>query len=358
MLFWIVATLLTALACAALFYAAAGRTVNATSDGAAMGAHHRMQLNELEADIAAGRLGGAEAQAARVELAREVLRLKTEAPAPIATGPGRAVVAVAVVATAVIAFVSYGALGSPDLPSEPLEARATEPTLPGGMTIEDALARVEQKLATSPDDAVGWRAAGLLYMQTSRFADAANAYRRVLSLTPPTAELETDLATAILMQTGGVMDGEPRTLLQSAAARDPTHIPSRFYLAVDATQGARYAEAKDRWQALIAMSKGNEAWLPTAQNGLATAEAALSGAPEPSENAAIRNMVEGLDARLTKQGGSIEEWTQLVRSRLVLKETDKAKLAYEAAVKAYPDPAARTELDALATGAGIAGTAG
>jgi cytochrome c-type biogenesis protein CcmH len=48
------------------------------------------------------------------------------------------------------------------------------------------------------------------------------------------------------------------------------------------------------------------------------------------------------------EGGSIEEWTQLVRSRLVLGERDLAQTAYDAAVKAYPDPAMRVALDALA----------
>jgi cytochrome c-type biogenesis protein CcmH len=49
----------------------------------------------------------------------------------------------------------------------------------------------------------------------------------------------------------------------------------------------------------------------------------------------------------------IAEWTQLVRSRLVLGQTELAQSAYEAARAAYPDPAMRTELDVLAADNGL-----
>src|SRR5690606_9689885 len=78
MLFWILVIVVTALACAALYYAARGRTVNATGDAATdlTTDHFRQQLREIGIDTAAGRLGAAEAAAARAELARELLRTK------------------------------------------------------------------------------------------------------------------------------------------------------------------------------------------------------------------------------------------------------------------------------------------
>jgi cytochrome c-type biogenesis protein CcmH len=69
-------------------------------------------------------------------------------------------------------------------------------------------------------------------------------------------------------------------------------------------------------------------------------------------------MVEGLDARLKSEGGTIEEWTRLVQSRLVLGEQGAAQLAYDAAIAAYPDPGVRVELDALARAAQLAGAGG
>ena len=64
-------------------------------------------------------------------------------------------------------------------------------------------------------------------------------------------------------------------------------------------------------------------------------------------------MVDGLAARLYDSGGSIEEWTRLVRSRLVLGETELAQADYDKARAAYPDPAGRQELDVLAADNGL-----
>jgi cytochrome c-type biogenesis protein CcmI len=80
MLFWFIATVITAIACAALFYAAGRRAVNLSDpDLDDANSHFRLVLAGIDTDLAAGKLGEAEAQAARGELAREILRLKAEA---------------------------------------------------------------------------------------------------------------------------------------------------------------------------------------------------------------------------------------------------------------------------------------
>ena len=70
-------------------------------------------------------------------------------------------------------------------------------------------------------------------------------------------------------------------------------------------------------------------------------------------NADIAGMVEGLSTRLMQSGGTIDEWTRLVRSRLVLGQSELAQLAYDAARKAYPNAGDRAELDVLAADNGL-----
>ena len=67
----------------------------------------------------------------------------------------------------------------------------------------------------------------------------------------------------------------------------------------------------------------------------------------------IGDMVGGLATRLAAEGGTIEEWTQLVRAYLVLGDTTKAQAALDDAVAAYPLTADRGPLDSLALGAGL-----
>lgn len=350
-LFWILAIAVTAVACAALYYAAAGRPVNAAGGAMddATGAHFRLQLREIENDIASGRLGEAEGTAARGELAREVIRMKAEshqrhsgrlAEKPVLLG--------AIGATVALAFGTYMFLGSPDLPSLPLSERpAVE------MSLEEAVARIETQLTETPDDLRGWMAIGPAYMQLERFADAERAYRRVIDLGGATADAETNLAEAIMMQQQGSLDGEPLQLLESAAARDPAHVRSRFYLAGEASRAGDYETAVARWNDLIALAEGGEPWLAAAREALTAATAGLNGETALPGEDEIEAMVEGLAERLASAGGSIEEWTRLVRSRLVLGQLEEAQSAYETARAAYPDASVRTELDILAADNGL-----
>lgn len=314
----------------------------------ATASHFRLQLRELEGDVASGRLGEAESLAARGELARELIRLKGE-DGPAASGTlRRPVLLLSIGATAVLAFGAYVFLGHPDLPSAPLSERAGQ-----DMTLEAAIDRVETQLTRNPDDLQGWTVVAPAYMQTGRFADAERAYRRILDLSGETPDRLTDLAEAIMMKDGGSLAGEPANLLAKAAALDPAHVRSRFYLASEATRAGEYQSAIRQWEALIALGKDGDTWLASAEQGLAAARAGLDGtAPGPS-NEAIVGMVEGLSSRLASDGGTIAEWTQLVRSRLVLGQTELAQSAYEAARAAYPDPTMRTELDVLAADNGL-----
>lgn len=356
MTIWILAVVLTAIACATLYYAAAGRMVNAGASSAeATRAHFRAQLREIDTDAAAGRLGEPEALAARGELAREVMRSK-DAAEPPKDGGSRWVVAVPLVLIAALAFGTYAFLGHPDLPSQPLAERAQQTA---GLDLNSAVKAIEARLAQNPSDLRGWQVIAPVYMQLGRYADAVTALRHVNSLMTPTADSETDLGEALMMRNGGSLVGEPIALFEKAAALDPRHIRSRFYIAGEETRTGDNVAAVRDWTALIAMAKGDEPWVVTAKSGLAQAQAALSPMGTSSspvtgpDNTQIAAMVDGLDARLKSQGGTIEEWTQLVRSRMVQGRMGEAQAAYDAARKAYPDKSLRTELDVLAADNGL-----
>jgi len=356
MLFWIVVIIITAIACAALYYAARGRPVNAGGEAIPdlTTAHFRLQLREIEADAAAGRLGSAEALAARGELARELLRNKETESHHAAPASSRAglLMPASILLVAALALGAYGFLGSPQLPSAPLATRTDIP--PAEFDMDEAVARIETQLTKTPDDLRGWTVIAPAYMQLGRFDDAARAFRRIIELGGATADAQTDLGEALMMAAGGSAEGEPTELFKSAAASDPGHVRSRYYLAAEATRAGDYEQAIALWSELLALSKGGEPWEAQAQSGLAAAQAGLQGvAPAMPDTAAIEGMVEGLASRLASEGGTIEEWTRLVRSRLVLGQSEAAQAAYDAARRAYPDAAVRTELDVLAADNGL-----
>jgi cytochrome c-type biogenesis protein CcmH len=348
MIFWSLALVVTAIACAALYYAGARARVNApaTDVDNPDTQHLRRRLREIDADAAAERLQPEEITAARAEVARELLRLKAMPKTGSAKQLPRIAVLAGVAATALMAVGVYAALGRPDLPALPLAGR---PAPAAEVSLEDAVARIEAQLAETPEDMRGWRVIAPAYMQLGRYADAAEALRKVIATDGVTADLETDLGEAVMMADGGQIGVEPLALFESAATRDPAHVRSRYYIASAAMQSGDLEAAKARWSELIALAKGDEPWLASAQAGLAAA----NGDVGQMDDDAIKGMVESLATRLASEGGTIEEWTRLVRSRLVLGQGDEAQKAYQAARAAYPDAAVRQELDVLAADNGL-----
>lgn len=353
MLFWLIAIAVTAIACAALFFAAGPRTVVDASEQSDERSHFQLVLAGIDADLAAGKLGSAEAVAAKGELAREILRLKAEAgrPGKPVANIGRGPVLAGLAGIAVLSLGLYAVLGSPEMPSQPFSARPD--VAAQQVDLATAIGKIETALTANPDDLRGWTAIAPAYMELGRFADAARAYRRIMELGKPTADLQTRLAEALLLDASGAGSAEAMQLLSAAAAAEPTHVMSRLYLAAELTRQARYPEAEAAWNAALALAKGDEPWLAAAQQGLAAAQNNGVSPANGAQDAAIGQMVSGLADRLAASGGTIEEWTQLVRAYLVLGDTVKAQAAVDSAVAAYPQTFDRGALDAMALEAGL-----
>lgn len=336
--------------------------------------HFSKQLAEIEKDVQMERISEVEAAAAKAELAREVLRFEqsektqTSGDAQKLSGDESFSRALPFATTLSFVFVvgaTFGAyfyLGNPTLPSNPLATRTDQPV--EEMTLDAAVARIEERLEQVPDDLQGWQTVAPVYMRMQRFQDAANAFAQVNELSTPTAETLTDQAEALLMLNNGNGGQQTLELLTRAAALDDQHIRSRFYLAGQATQDQDWSQAETLWSELLALSNGDESWVAAAQRGLELAKSdGLAAAPPQSgidalgldeeQQGLVQGMVSGLAARLYEDGGTLEEWTRLVRSRLVLADVETAQSDYLLAIAAYPNSTERQELDALAEQAGL-----
>lgn len=353
MLFWSIAIAVTAIACAAIYYAAAGRSAIATpavsEDNTS---DFRVVLAGIDADLASGKLGEAEATAAKAELAREVIRLKADsAKAKPSNGElGQGALFAGLGGVAVLSLGVYFFLGQPNMPSLPLAERSE--VAAQSINLDDAIARIEQQLAANPDDLRGWTVIAPAYRELGRYADAAHAFQRIIELGGATPDLQTNEAEALLLAADGAGSPAAMDLLRAAAESDPTHVLSRLYLAAELTRTGKYPEAIAAWEGAIKLSNGNEPWLSAAQSGLQAAQ--NDGVvPNAVDDEMIQQMVTGLAERLSASGGTIEEWTQLVRAYLVLGDRERAQAAVYDALAAYPLTFDRGDLDAVALGAGL-----
>lgn len=387
---WAVFAVLTALAALSVLVpmARAGRARGVSEDGvtAPDAAIYADQLAELERDVARGAVSGREAEAARAEIGRRLIRAsqRQEPAAPPRRWRLLVAASLAIVGLPLLAVSLYGGFGAPTLPDLPLASRQSEPV--EGQNLEALVARVESHLAQNPDDGQGWAVLAPVYLRAGRYGDAAAAFSNAIRTNGASAELEAGLGEALTGDAGGVVTADARAAFERARALDPEAIRPRFFLALALGQDGRTDDAEAAWRAIIDSASGNEPWLPVARTQLATltgtsegqapagqatpvdSNAADAGAPgpgaaeaeaaaqmTPEERAAmIGNMVEGLSARLASEGGTVDDWLRLVRSYVVLGRTDEARTALAAAKAAHPDAADVQRLDTTAAGLGLA----
>lgn len=366
MLIWILFAGLTAVAVLLLLAPLARGRVVATEAGDV--AVYRDQLAEVDRDREAGLVGDAEAEAARAEIARRLLRAaaRTDAAAEGApTRRSRVVAALAVVLVPAIAVGGYLLVGRPDMPDAPLAARIAAGG--GDQSIEALIARVEAHLAANPDDVRGFEVVAPVYMRVGRFDDAVRAWRTAIRIGGPSERRLVGLAEAQVGAADGTIGADAQESFRAALAVEPKSVLARMYLAAALSQEGKLAEAVAAWKALVASGTDADPWLETAREELAKAEAAASGNPAPAapgpsaadveaaqgmsagdREKMVADMVGRLDERLKTSGGSIDEWERLVRAYRVMGRTADADAALARARAALAaDPAAAARLDAL-----------
>ena len=393
MLLWISFAVLTAGVIAIILRPLVMSGDDAVSPAAADLAVYKDQLAEIDADRERGLIGGAEAEAARTEVARRLLakagsgggsggdRLK-----PAATYSRNAVLAAAL-AVPVFSIVLYSLYGSPALPGRPFAMHS-------GAALETAsvgelLGRVEARLRESPDDGNGWDVIAPVYLRLERFGEAADAFANALRLLGENPQRLGGYAEAVVLANGGIVSEEARKAYEKLVKLDPAKPEPRFWLALAKEQDGKLAEASRDYRALIESAPADAPWRDAVADRLRTVMeqqgaskeeiAKVAGAPPPApvqsgrgeapsaEAAAaaeqmspeqraefVKQMVDGLSARLKANGKDLQGWLRLVRAYKVMGRNGEASAALKDARSNFVgDKAALGELDALAKSLGL-----
>lgn len=378
MLFWVIAALLTLGASLAVLLPLAARP-QTDSNGVGHDLEvYRDQLSELDRDLARGLIQPLEAEQARTEIGRRILRLdnaETLAKRPVRQ-QSKATRLVATAAVLVVPLVSWGLysqLGSPDLPSQPLSERLAKN--PADSSVDELVARAEAHLAGDPSDGRGWDVLAPVYLRMDRFSDAVTAYRNAIRLVGSSSARQAGLGEAIANAAGGIVSAEAQDAFEAARKLDPANPKAGFYLAVALAQEGRNAEATAALQKLLAELPRDSPWHEAVERALAESgrrmaaastkangptekdmDAAASMSPQ-DRSAMIETMVAGLDERLRQNPRDAEGWMQLVRSYVVLGKTDQARGALKRSIDAFgSDSDEARKFVAFAASLGLAAT--
>jgi cytochrome c-type biogenesis protein CcmH len=303
---------------------------------------YRDQLDEITRDQAAGRIGEAEAEAARIEVSRRLLAAAEQQPADGAVSPPwrrRMVALAALIMLPLLSGTLYLALGSPSLTGLRV---AVSGNRAGAPSVDQMVAQVETHLAGNPEDGRGWEVIAPVYMQLGRYDDAARARRNAITYNGATATREADLGEALVAAAKGVVTADAKRAFERAVALDAREAKARYFLGRSAQQEGRSAEAVAIWRDLLASAPPGVSWAEFVRDELARLDPdsrPLAPGPSADDMAAaaqmdprrrqemIAGMVAGLAERLRQNGGDFEGWLQLMRAYTVLGERDKARTA-------------------------------
>ncbi len=336
---------------------------------------YRAQLEEIDRDVKRQLIDEAAAEAARTEVARRILKLEEEAPESGSSLNKRqlSLAPLLGLALAAAALGLYLFLGSPETPGIPYAAReaerqAAEQERQAQAPMLQALRALEQRLEENPEDAEGQFTLAQVYLQLGQPGRAAATMRRAIALDPENADYHAALGEALTLAGGGVFSPEAQAAFDRALELDPENPRAAFFLALALVEDGRRDEGFELIVALLRRAPPGAPWregVLSAARGLASdlgrelpedieANQARGPAPAPlpptggggiegmnqDQQAMIRQMVEGLAARLAEEPDDLEGWQRLARSYQVLGEPEKAAEALGQIARLSPDDAA------------------
>ena len=331
---------------------------------------YHAEVSDIDRDVKRGLMTPADGAAARAEAARRLLAATEAQPAQPGRRGAKLASLLVIIAVPILSVGLYLRLGAPDYVDMPLQARLQ--AAPSNMDMAAALVRIETHLAEQPDDERGWEIMAQVYSGLGRPGDAAKAYRNLIRLRGASPDLLVAYGQALVFAAEGRVSADALAAFQKVLSVEPGRLEARFYLALAAEQQGDKALALEGFTKLLADSPADAPFAPIVRERIARlggeAPTPTQAAPAPSPGAAIaamppaeretmiRGMVEGLAARLAANGGSLDEWSRLVRAYTVLREPEKARAALGDARKALgANAAAVAALDALASELGLGG---
>ncbi len=377
MLFWLLTTFLV-LASLFILLRPLVRPSDATNSPNSDLQVYKDQLAEVESDLARGVITAADATAMRSEVSRRLL--KANDAAPIATPqqrPSLITIALVAILFTTSALGLYSQLGSPFLPGLPLpqrladladergkrpsqyeaeedyaHVRKTDPTEISNPDDLDLIAQLKSALATRPDDLRGHELLVQTQAQIGLWIEARLSQQQVLRIKGDAATGKDFLALGeyMVLAAGGFVSPEAEQAFADGLTLDPKNPRGRYFSGLALAQGGRPDLTYRLWVGLLNEGPPDAPWLPAITAALPEIAAAaglpmpetLSGptegdiaaAAEMSEadrTAMIAGMVDGLSQRLNAQGGTAQEWAQLIRAYGVLGQTANAAAAWEKA---------------------------
>ena len=350
---------------------------------------YKDQLREIELEAERGGRNAEETAQAKLEVSRRILRAdaaekneRTKSAPRLATRVAAVSIAIALVPGALVLHSYIGQPGMPGLPlaqrlADAAESRANRPSQSEAESLiqtqyppvdadAEYLALMDELRAAvdeRPNEIEGLQLLAKYEATLNNFAAAANAKSKAINLLQQraTADDYAEYAELLIMNVSGYVSPEAETAIFRALELDPEKLSALYYAGLMFTQTGRPDQAFHIWRSLLENAPQDEPWvleleaqieqvapfaglLPEESPELPSDELpgpsneeieAASELTDEERAAMVASMVDGLEERLMSDGGTPEEWARLIRALGVLRQKERADVAYEQAKTAF-----------------------
>lgn len=256
------------------------------SQRAANLAVYRDQFAELERDLALGTLDATQYDSAHAELERRLVDEVEPGPEPTAPirGPARRLALTLALAVPLSAGLLYWHLGRPGGVGVPTQA-ATDPSSVTRAEFEAMTENLAKKMATNPEDPVGWLMLGRAYKALERYPEAVAALKEADRRKPNEPEILVEYAEALALASGHNFATGGMPQLERALKIDPNHPKGLTLAGAAAFQAKDYRRAIGYWERVLKVAPAGSELARAVQVGLEQARAragikAPAAAPE------------------------------------------------------------------------------
>ncbi len=307
--FWLIATVLIALALAFVFYpllfTKSGRQQTTDIRNQNLMAY-RSRMEELDSEHAAGLIDDAAYGQLKDELEGSLLDDVGDAPAPRAAQgshrrPALLVVlasVVAIPAVAVLLYQQWGGLDQLEQYQTMLAMNSDDASRQARMG--DLTAQLRERLEASPDNPDGWAMLGRSYMKIERYRDAAWAFEQLAGQVPDPQSQAVAWglsAQALFFESRGEMSTGVTRAIANAQALDPDEVNALGLLGIYAFSQEDFQGAIDSWERIVAVAP-NHPQLPSIREGINQAYQRLG-----KENPALAVSGKGVSVRVELANG-------------------------------------------------------
>lgn len=387
--FWIAAGFICVVVAGLVFLAARNPSEVQTPAAAYDLQVYRDQLSELDRDVTRGTLSEEEAGRARTEVSRRILDAdRTLQQAQRVEGQSRlgtAVIGLGLVATVAGAVLLYGRIGAPGYPDLPMAGRiamieSARDNRPSQDLAEDQVlnrpaptadpereamvAQLRTMMEQRPEDTEGLTLLAANEAMLGNFRAAHRAQQRLITLLGDDVAGRNylDLAEMLIFSAGGYVSPEAEQALRIGLEMEPRDGTGRYYAGEMYAQQGRPDLALPIWSSLLQDSRPEAPWVAPIRQQIADVAfaagveldpalmassrprgpsaddiAAMEGLDPADQQAMIATMVEGLADRLATEGGTPQDWAQLITAYGVLGRTNAAQIVHDDALTVFAD---------------------